>query len=75
VGFGAGDPALTTLHGFLLRRGVKGPFTPIDFPDAPGTVAVDINDQGQIVGGYENTTATPSGQRSPMRPPMMMSGR
>ena len=35
VGYSASDPAFITLRGFLLRRGVKGPFTPIDFPGAP----------------------------------------
>jgi hypothetical protein len=32
------------------RRGFKGPFTPIDFPGAPRTIAGGINDQGKIVG-------------------------
>jgi hypothetical protein len=56
----------------MLRRGVKGPFTPIDFPGAPRTLAADINDRGQIVGAYENPDAAPD-QQSPMQMPMMMS--
>ena len=52
--------------------GVKGPFTPIDFPGAPRTVAIDINDRGQIVGAYENPDATPDASESPMQMPMMM---
>jgi hypothetical protein len=56
----------------LLRRGVEGPFTPIDFPGAPRTLAADINDRGQIVGAYENPDAAPDGQASPMPMPMMM---
>jgi uncharacterized membrane protein len=40
-----------TAHGFL--RDEKGVFTTIDHPDAPlGTVALDINNRGQIVGAY-----------------------
>ena len=74
VGYTASDLAQTELHGFLLAKGVKGPFTPIDFPGAPKTAAFDINDRGQIVGGYENPDAAPDGQQSPMRMPMMMSG-
>jgi hypothetical protein len=38
-------------------------------------VAFDINNRRQIVGVYENPDAAPSGQRSPMRMPGMMSGR
>ena len=74
VGFTASDPAVTEVHGFLLAKGVEGPFTPIDFPGAPRTVAFGINDRGQIVGVYENPDAAPDGQQSPMRMPMMMSG-
>jgi uncharacterized membrane protein len=75
VGFGASDPAMTTLHGFLLAKGVEGDFSPIDFPGAPRTVAFDINDRGQIVGAYENPDAAPDRQPSPMQMPGMTSGR
>jgi uncharacterized membrane protein len=74
VGFTASSPALTDVHGFLLRRGVKGPFTPIDFPGAPSTLAYDINDRGQIVGGYENTAAAPDRRPSSVQMPMVMPG-
>jgi uncharacterized membrane protein len=50
---GPGQPA----HGFLLRDGAGGPFTPIDVPGAPGTGATGINDAGTIVGSYENPAA------------------
>jgi hypothetical protein len=65
---------LTELHGFLLAKGPSGPFTPIDFPGAPNTVAFGINDRGQIVGTYENPDAAPDAQPSLMQMPMMMSG-
>jgi len=53
VGF-TGDALGTELHGFLLRKGPEGAFTRIDVPGAaaPGTVATDINNRGQIVGWY-----------------------
>ena len=53
------------LHGFLLAKGVEGPFTPIDFPGAPGTGATGINDRGQIVGIYENPDAAPDRPAEP----------
>jgi hypothetical protein len=74
VGSTFSDPNGTELHGFLLAKGSSGPFTPIDFPGAPNTVAFGINDRGQIVGVYENPDAAPDGQPSPMQMPMMMSG-
>jgi uncharacterized membrane protein len=73
VGATTTDPE-TGAHGFLLAKGVEGPFTPIDFPDAPVTGATDINDRGQIVGFYVNPDATPDRQPSLMQMPMMMSG-
>jgi probable HAF family extracellular repeat protein len=79
VGFAASDLPIVagvTVYGFLLAEGVKGPFTRIDFPGAPGTFATDINDHGQIVGIYANPDAPPDRQRNPMEPRMMMmSGR
>jgi hypothetical protein len=49
-------------RGFLLARGARGPFTRIDFPGAPRTQVGGINDQGTIVGRYENPAATPNPQ-------------
>jgi hypothetical protein len=62
------DP-LAGARGFLLAKGVKGPFTPIDVPGAPRNLVFGLNDRGQIVGVYENTAATPSPQ-PPSAPPM-----
>jgi probable HAF family extracellular repeat protein len=53
--FDALEGATTEAHGFLLRAGADGPFTPIDIPGAiVGTNATGINDHGQIVGRYGN---------------------
>jgi hypothetical protein len=49
-------------RGFLLAKGANGPDTPISFPGAPRTIATGINDQGQVVGAYENIAAAPSPQ-------------
>jgi probable HAF family extracellular repeat protein len=49
-----------TVRGFLLRKGVKGPITPIAFPGAPNTLPNGINDLGQIVGGYQNPDSPPT---------------
>jgi probable HAF family extracellular repeat protein len=62
----------TAARGFLLAKGVNGPFTPIRFPGAPRSVAYDLNDRGQIVGLYENPNATPSPQRASMQPLRLM---
>jgi hypothetical protein len=61
-----GPPQRT--HGFLLRDGGGGPFTPIDVPGAPGTGATGINDAGTIVGNYTNPMARPA--RNQPKPPM-----
>jgi probable HAF family extracellular repeat protein len=73
AGFTSTGPVLpqAEVHGFLLARGVMGPFTPIDFPGTQRTLAWGLNDRGQIVGLYENPDAGPDGQPSPMRMPMM----
>jgi uncharacterized membrane protein len=42
---------LDDLHGLLLSQGV---YTSIDFPAARGTVAYGINDDGLIVGAYQD---------------------
>jgi hypothetical protein len=49
-----------TARGFLLARGVNGPFTPISVPGAPSTLAFGLNDRGQITGTYNNPNAAPS---------------
>ena len=57
------DPGLTrprtVVPGFLLAKGVKGPFTPIDVPGAPRNLVFGLNDHGQLVGTYENLDAMP----------------
>jgi hypothetical protein len=69
AGFAYDDADLTGARGFLLARGARGPFTPIDVPGAPRNAALGLNDAGAIVGQYENTAAQPSPQPAPM-PPM-----
>jgi probable HAF family extracellular repeat protein len=74
VGFTIREPSpvpFVGARGFLLAKGAKGPFTPIDFPGASLTAAGGIDDRGRIVGTYQNATAAPDGQPSPMRMPMM----
>jgi probable HAF family extracellular repeat protein len=63
----ATDP-LAGARGFLLAKGTGGPFTPIDVPGAPRTIAYGLNDAGAIVGQYENTPATPSPQPTGIQP-------
>jgi uncharacterized membrane protein len=58
------DGIPTNIHGFALLRGINGPVTRVDFPGAPQTAALGINDHGQIVGAYENPNLAPSPQRS-----------
>jgi len=54
VGASARDLPAEVGQGFLLARGVDGPFTPVSVPGAPGTVAFGLNDRGQITGAYNN---------------------
>jgi hypothetical protein len=54
-------------RGFLLARGARGPFTPVDFPGAPRTVVGGLNDRGQLVGAYENPNATPAPSQTARR--------
>ena len=61
------DP-LAGARGFLLAKGVKGPFTPIDVPGAPRNVVFGLSDRGSLVGVYENTAATPNSQLAGMQP-------
>jgi YD repeat-containing protein len=64
VGARFNDLDLTGARGFLLAKGVKGPFTPIDVPGAPRNLVRGLNDRGQLVGSYENTN---NGQLTPVR--------
>jgi uncharacterized membrane protein len=71
---GAGQPA----HGFLLRDGATGPFTPIDVPGALGTGATGINDAGTIVGSYESPAAPrpqPASRQALQGMPRTLAGR
>jgi uncharacterized membrane protein len=52
------DGVGTNIHGFALLRGVDGRVTRVNFPGAPQTAALGINDHGQIVGAYENPDTT-----------------
>jgi hypothetical protein len=63
VGYTVDDPVtMAGARGFLLAEGARGPATPISFPGAPRTIATGVNDQGQIVGFYENPDVPPSRQ-------------
>ena len=53
AGYVAADNQLNDAHGFLLAEGVGGPFTPVDVPGALRTIALGINNEGQIVGPFE----------------------
>jgi probable HAF family extracellular repeat protein len=57
----ATDP-LAGARGFLLAKGARGPFTPVDVPGAPRSAAFGLNDAGAIVGRYENPNAAPTPQ-------------
>jgi probable HAF family extracellular repeat protein len=65
VGLGAtggvtdGGP-VPTVRGFLLRKGLSGPITPVAFPGAPSTLPNGINDLGQIVGSYQRPGSPPN---------------
>jgi hypothetical protein len=60
------DP-LAGARGFLLAKGVKGPFTPIVVPGAPRNLVFGLNDRGQIVGAYSDTAVV-------LEPPRSSSG-
>jgi probable HAF family extracellular repeat protein len=49
------DPSTGRQHGYLLTKGVA---TLIDFPGAVATAAWDINNRGQVVGGYKKDGVT-----------------
>jgi hypothetical protein len=58
----AGIP--TSVRGFLLPRGARGPVTQIDVPGAPGTAVTGLDDRGRMVGFVDlRPRATPSAQR------------
>jgi hypothetical protein len=57
------DGVPTGIRGFALLKGVDGPVTRVDFPGAPQTAALGINNHGQIVGAYENPNPAPSAER------------
>jgi uncharacterized membrane protein len=53
--------AASDAHGFVLRDGTGGPFTPVDVPGAVfGTAVFDINNTGALVGVYANPNAASS---------------
>jgi probable HAF family extracellular repeat protein len=54
VGTSVANDADATYQGFL--RDARGRFTPIDLPGAKATAPSRINDRGQIVGRYYQTT-------------------
>jgi probable HAF family extracellular repeat protein len=54
------DGQLTEAHGYLLRHGVDGPVTRIDFPGADFTGAFAISDRGTIIGLYGPHGAAPN---------------
>lgn len=60
------DPATTSVRSFLLAKGVKGPFTPVNFPGAPMTLVAGLNDRVQLVGSYQNTRAMADPQSTGM---------
>jgi hypothetical protein len=60
VGYTADDLNQTGACGFLLAKGLDGPFTPVNFPGAPKSVALGANDRGDVVGVHENPDLTPS---------------
>jgi probable HAF family extracellular repeat protein len=66
------DGNLTSARGFVLRIGPDGPFTPIDYPGALGTIARGIDDRGRIVGLYGNPDAAPSTARTRAQLPPLL---
>jgi uncharacterized membrane protein len=68
VGTSLSDPTGTRSAGFVLRRGINGPFTRVQFPGSPQTIARGIDDHGRIVGLYGNPDAAPTAERSSVSP-------
>jgi hypothetical protein len=52
------NSAATAASAFVLRKGLKGPISPIAVPGAAATFAGGINDLGQIVGAYRTPPTT-----------------
>jgi hypothetical protein len=52
------------LNGYLLRDGVQGPATRIDFPGAEYTAAFGIDKHGKVIGLYQDLDAAPSTLRN-----------
>ncbi len=53
-------PDATDVHGFVLTNGPTGAFTRIDFPGAPRTIVLGMNDRGSVTGVYANPNASPT---------------
>jgi uncharacterized membrane protein len=68
VGSSLSDPTGTRSAGFVLRRGINGPFTRIQFPGSLQTIARGIDDRGRIVGLYGNPDAAPTAERASVSP-------
>jgi hypothetical protein len=66
------DPLIdpTTIHGFVLKKGPEGPFSRIDVPGAPTTVASGIDDRDRVAGFYLNPNFAPSTERARAGAPM-----
>jgi uncharacterized membrane protein len=71
VGSTLSDPTGTESHGFVLRRGVGGPFKRIDFPGTTQTIARGIDDGGRIVGLYGNPAALTASARASAQQPSL----
>lgn len=72
VGSTLSDPVGTESHGFVLRKGVDGPFTQIDVPGSLGTIARGIDHRGRIVGLYANPDAVASTARTRAQLPPLL---
>jgi hypothetical protein len=66
AGYSTTAPDLRTgAQGFVLARGVGGPFTRIKVPGATATGVTDIDHRGRLVGLYDNPDARASAARGP----------
>jgi probable HAF family extracellular repeat protein len=74
VGTTLSDPALTEVHGFLLAKGVDGPFTRSTSPARPRPWLPASTIAGRSSVSTRTPDAAPYRQPSPMEMPMMMSG-
>jgi hypothetical protein len=62
------DDPFAGARGFVLRRGVDGPFEEDRFRGAPRTIATGIDDRGRIIGIYENPNFEPNVQGARVQP-------